>query len=278
MGLLHDLMFRPVDAGYAEAAELAPPATPGARARRTALHLVIAVALGVVTVTAVASLRAPQPSVIASRSLLEAQIADRSAEADELQLSNEELGGTIAELQSDALAEAAPRLFAELQQSELLSGAVAVSGPGLVLEVDDAPVEDGVTQDPSSRVQDLDLQILANGLWAAGAEAIAINDQRLTALSAIRAVGPAILVDLAPLIPPYRIEAVGDVRSMQTAFARSSAANHLALLTSTYGITASTRAETELVLPGAGNTTLLYAAPLGSDVASSLPPQQEGSP
>ena len=278
MGLLHDLMYRPVDAGYVEAAHLPTPGTPAARARRTVAHLLIAVALGVVTVTAIASLRAPQPSVLASRSLLEAQIADRSAEADELQQSNEALGGTIAELQSDALSAADPQLFAQLEQAELLSGAVAVTGPGLLLEIDDAPVDEGSEQEPSSRVQDLDLQIVTNGLWASGAEAIAINGRRLTSLSAIRAVGPAILVDLAPLIPPYRVEAVGDVRSMQTEFARSSAGNHLALLTGTYGITVSTRAQTELTLPGAGNATLLYASPLELDVASSLPPQQEGSP
>ena len=278
MGLLHDLMYRQGDADYTQAAHLPPPATHGGRARRTVLHMAIAVVLGVVTVTAISSLRAPQPSELESRSLLEAQIADRSAEADELQLSNEALAGTIAELQSDALAAADPELFAELQKSELLSGAVAVTGPGLLIEIDDAPADEGIEQEPGSRVQDLDLQIVTNGLWASGAEAVAINGQRLTSLSAIRAVGPAILVDLAPLIPPYRVEAVGDVRNMQTAFARSSAANHLALLTGTYGITVSTRAQTELTLPGTGNTTLLYASPLGSDVASSLPPQQEGSP
>jgi len=156
-----------------------------------------------------------------------------------------------------------------------------VSGPGLVIELDDGEVTD--PEDDAARVQDVDLQIVTNGLWAAGAEAIAINGSRLTALTAIRSAGEAIQVDLAPLLAPYRIEAIGDVRGMQTAFARSSAANHLAFLSGTYGITATTTAAQQLDLPGAGSTTLRHATRL-ADVASSAvpqesaPPQEKGSP
>src|SRR5665811_2130426 len=53
------------------------------------------------------------------------------------------------------------------------SGALGVSGPGLVIELDDGEVTD--PEDDAARVQDIDLQIVTNGLWAAGAEAIAIN-------------------------------------------------------------------------------------------------------
>jgi uncharacterized protein YlxW (UPF0749 family) len=279
MGLLHDLMNRPVEAGYAEAAGRGPrPVSGPARVRRTVLHLLIAVALGLVTASAVQSLRTPEPSALQSRVLLEAEIAERSAAADELQTANETVSAEIAQLQTAALAEADPQLLAEVEASELLSGAVAVAGRGLVLEVDDGPVTGGAQADPLSRVQDLDLQILTNGLWASGAEAIAINGQRLTALSAIRSAGPAILVDLAPLVAPYRIEAVGDVRDMQTAFARSSAARHLSMLTGTYGVVATMSAEDEIVLPGAGNTTLHHASAPAADVASSQPPDEEGSP
>src|SRR5690606_14290788 len=117
-----------------------------------------------------------------------------------------------------------------------------------------------------------------NGLWAAGAEAIAINGHRLTTLTAIRSAGPAILVDLAPLVAPYRIEAVGDVRTLQTEFARSRAATHLAYIMATYDITSTTRAATELSLPGAGSTTLRYAVTGQDGMASSDAPHEEGTP
>ena len=60
-----------------------------------------------------------------------------------------------------------------------------------------------------SRVIYSDLQKVANDLWAAGAEAIAINGQRLTATSTIRSAGAAILVDFRPVTSPYEVSAIG---------------------------------------------------------------------
>ena len=59
------------------------------------------------------------------------------------------------------------------------------------------------------RVLDRDLQWLANALWALGAEAVAINGQRLTATSTIRTAGEAILVDFRPVTSPYEVAAIG---------------------------------------------------------------------
>lgn len=274
MSLLNEVMYHPVEAGYAEAATR--PTTrrsPAAQARRSAVHLAVAVALGLLTASAVVSLRTPRPAEIESRTLLQQEIEERSAHADALAVDNEALSAEISTRQADALAAANPTLFAELEEAELLSGAVAVEGPGLVVELDDAEAEDGEELAAESRVQDVDLQIVTNGLWASGAEAIAINGQRLTALSVIRNVGPAILVDLDPLVAPYRVEAIGDVQAVQTAFARTSAAGHLTTLQGTYGIPASIRAAELLTLPGAGNTTLRYAD-VPDGVASSTPPDE----
>jgi uncharacterized protein YlxW (UPF0749 family) len=106
--------------------------------------------------------------------------------------------------------------------------------------------------------------VVANGLWAAGAEAIAVNGQRLTALTAIRSAGSAILVDLAPLTGPYVIEAVGDPGPMQTAFARTSAGQHLSTLRNTYDIESRIAAAERLELPGSSRTRLQSARPLGT--------------
>ena len=276
MGLLFEVMNRAVDPGYAEAASR-PVLTrsPARLAGRATAHLLVAVLLGIGSITAITTLRAPAENETSPRALLEREIAERSAEAEELARTNESLSAEVSQIQADALEAANPGLFARLQEAELASGAIAVTGPGLVIELSDSQGEQA--DDDAAMVQDIDLQIVANALWAAGAEAIAINGQRLTALSAIRGAGPAILVDLAPLLGPYRVEAIGDARAIQTEFARSSAANHLAFLSGTYGIGVAVTSEGQLSLPGAGDTALSHARALTPDVTSSVD-DQEGTP
>jgi uncharacterized protein YlxW (UPF0749 family) len=99
---------------------------------------------------------------------------------------------------------------ARMRRLETNTGFVAVAGPGVRVTVDDAP-----NGDPTQAVRDEDLALLVDGLWNAGAEAIAINGQRLTALSAIRNSGPAIHVNGRPLAPPYTVLAIGDTRTLQ---------------------------------------------------------------
>lgn len=274
MGLLNDVTSKALGPGYAEAA--ARPRverTAGDRAARTVLHLLLAVVLGMVTVVAVSQLRTRDLAGPSPNALLEREITGRTAETEELASTVEQLSAEIAQIQADAVASLDPELFARLEEYELASGAIGVTGAGLVMVLDDGQSE---TDDEAARVQDVDLQIVTNGLWACGAEAIAINGQRLTSLSAIRSAGQAILVDLTPILAPYRVEVVGDAHEIQTAFARSAAAGHLAFLSGTYGITVTTSAEDDLALPGAGNVTLRHATQ--PDVASSDPSKEEGSP
>ena len=76
-------------------------------------------------------------------------------------------------------------------------------------------VDDNPIGDPVQLVTDADLAMLVDGLWEAGAEAIAINDQRLNPLGSIRNVGSAIHVNTVPLTPPYVVRAIGDSRTLQ---------------------------------------------------------------
>ncbi len=89
------------------------------------------------------------------------------------------------------------------------TGLGKVTGDGVVVTLVDAPPQiDPVTGKPSDDnpgvVLDRDLQDIANALWQAGAEAIAVNGQRLTATSTIRTAGGAILVDFRPVGQPVR--------------------------------------------------------------------------
>ena len=66
----------------------------------------------------------------------------------------------------------------------------------------------------SQLVRDSDLTLLSDALWAAGAEAISVNGQRLTALGAFRNVGTGILLNSQPVNPPYVFDVVGDPDSL----------------------------------------------------------------
>ena len=66
------------------------------------------------------------------------------------------------------------------------------------------------------RITDRDLQVLVNGLWYAGAEAVAVNDNRVGTLTSIRTAGDAITVNYRSIGPPYSVVALGDPESLQT--------------------------------------------------------------
>jgi len=111
-------------------------------------------------------------------------------------------------------------------------------------------------------VRDRDLQRVVNGLWGAGAEAISVNGQRLTALSAIRAAGDAILVDNKPLVPPYTLLAVGDGERLSTAFQSSDDGRYLSVLQDSYDIRTSISVQDRVRLPAAPSLTVRTAEPV----------------
>ena len=96
---------------------------------------------------------------------------------------------------------------------------------------------------------DGDLQRLVNGLWLAGAEAIAINGQRLTQLSAIRTAGEAITVNFKPLRPPYVVEAIGNPDQLPARFIETDGGAWWLNLRSVYGVKFDMHSREELTLP-----------------------------
>lgn len=124
-------------------------------------------------------------------------------------------------------------------------GARPVTGPGMVVTVDDAP---DARSDRQS-VLDGDLQRLVNGLWQAGAEAISVNGQRLTQLSAIRTAGEAIHVNFKPLRRPYAVSAVGNPDQMPARFIETRGGAWWLNLRSVYNVRFEMHSKEELTLP-----------------------------
>jgi hypothetical protein len=109
---------------------------------------------------------------------------------------------------------------------------------------------------------------VVNALWAAGAQGIAVNGQRITSLSAIRSAGDAILVNYRPLNPPYVVEAVGNSRQMLPRFDDSAAVQDLRTAAQNYGLGLTTSTIDSLRLAPA-NAVLRYATQVpGSETNS----------
>ena len=115
----------------------------------------------------------------------------------------------------------------------------------------------------NSEVLDTDLQRLVNGLWLAGAEAIAINGERLTALSAIRIAGSSITVNSNNVSPPFVVEAIGDPDTLAARFIDTPGGQWFLDLEALYGVVLEIETATNeepLTLPAATRLTLRTAS------------------
>ena len=102
-------------------------------------------------------------------------------------------------------------LQAELKKSNMAAGLIPVYGPGIIMTLNDSPRAIQPGDDPNNLlVHDEDILKIVNEMKASGAEAISVNDQRITAMSEIRCAGTTILVNWNKIAPPFIIKAIGD--------------------------------------------------------------------
>ncbi|HEV3475115.1 MAG TPA: DUF881 domain-containing protein [Actinomycetota bacterium] len=103
----------------------------------------------------------------------------------------------------------------EVQTLAVRAGGAALEGPGVTVTLDDSSSRRSPTGDPNDLiVHEQDIQTVVNALWAAGAEAVAVNGERLTSTSAVRCAGNTLLLHGALHSPPYRIQAIGDPQEL----------------------------------------------------------------
>ncbi|GHF92684.1 membrane protein [Streptomyces griseus] len=269
MSLLNNVMDHSLDDGYAEAS--ARRKADGSAGLPRTLKSKLGLAAGLVVAALVVTLGAAEariaaPVVAKEREELIDRINAETQAADTLESSVDALRSDVSERQRKALEQHGG------DQGELvalLAGATPVEGPGVKLVVDDAKNTDQGGGGPressgfadTGRVRDRDMQRVVNGLWESGAEAIAINGQRLTALSAIRAAGDAILVDNRPLVPPYTVLAVGDGKKLATAFRDSADGQYLQALKESFDIRTSISDQAKVQLPAAPSLIVRTAEP-----------------
>jgi uncharacterized protein YlxW (UPF0749 family) len=260
---LTELFHNPLDPGYADAAaRRARDGAPPVRTRRitTAVLAVTLVALGFLLVVAYRQTIADEPTRTQARKTLVDQVQRRRLATDAQQARADDLRAEVTSLRERELGGPA---IARLRDLEAATGLAPVRGDGAQVSLadGDTPI-DPLTgrRNNDGRVTDGDLQKAANGLWSAGAEAVAVNGQRLTSTSTIRQAGEAILVDFRPVTSPYEVVAIGP-DEMADDFRKDYAGQFFKQLATRYGITFDVQRVDGVTLAAASELKLRFATP-----------------
>lgn len=213
-----------------------------------------------------AVLAATQPSG-SPRELRRFELADLVEEQDarvrsaraELARLRSEIGGLEGEKRGAGLG----GLRDEIAALALTGGSAPIEGPGVVVTLGDSSSARSPTGDPNDLiVHEADIQTVVNALWAAGAEAVALNGERLTAASAVRCAGNTLLLHGTLHTPPYRIAAIGEQELLSASLAGQPGMGRLAAASDAFGL--ELEIEAEVIRLGAGPSTFrrLVAEPV----------------
>jgi uncharacterized protein YlxW (UPF0749 family) len=180
----------------------------------------------------------------------------------ELEEAGQELTAEVEELSTSELP---PASGTERTDLGIASGRLAVEGPGITVTLDDAPAPAELTGDiaPDAYVvHQQDVEGVLNTLWAAGAEAVAIQGQRLTSVSVVRCVGNVLLLGGRTYSPPYVIDAIGDPEWLATALRTSPLTEPYRQWAERVGLTWSVKSQPSLRIEAyaGGSITLRYIA------------------
>jgi len=136
---------------------------------------------------------------------------------------------------------------------ELAAGLVPVTGPGVTVELDDAPRQPGrpaLSDDPDDLVvHQQDVQAVVNALWAGGAEAMTLMGQRIVSTSAVRCVGNTVILHGQVYSPPFVVTAVGDPQRMRASLERDPGVAFFKTFVDRFGLGYSVTTEREVELP-----------------------------
>jgi uncharacterized protein YlxW (UPF0749 family) len=199
------------------------------------------------------------------RSPLVETAGELQAQQDALKVAILDLRARIQELEGAGSGSAAvvAQLNDQLEQARIAAGLIALTGTGIVLQLEDSlePVAPDANE-ADYLVGSLDLRTVIEELWTAGAEAIAINGERITPTSAIIDIGPSVLVNSAYLAPPYQVTALGPADLYARLSASPGWVDFIIARAQTYGIRVQFAEPETVDIPAfVGTVTLRYARP-----------------
>jgi uncharacterized protein YlxW (UPF0749 family) len=262
--LLDAVLAETVDPAYAQAtAAREARLRDGSAERRWPRGLLVAVTMALAGILAAVAWHQSQATAQGREQVRSALIGDIDRESkvsDGLSAQLETLRTTVSNTRDRLLATTGvgQEALDQLARAEQGAAAVPVTGPGLLVTLANAdqkatadPVGGSAVPDPRGQVRDGDLQLVVNSLWAAGAEAVSINGQRLGPTTAIRFAGEAVLVDFRPVTNPYQVSAIGDPGTLSRRFLASPEVGALAVISKSFGLRFDFAQEDQLNLPAA---------------------------
>jgi uncharacterized protein YlxW (UPF0749 family) len=198
--------------------------------------------------------------------------------ANELQAQQDDLKQRVLDLraqiqgvedQGAGSADLVRQLNTQLQQARIAAGLISLTGTGIVMQLEDSrePVPPGGSES-DYLVGSRDVRIVVEELWGAGAEAVAVNGERITPTSAIIDVGSSLLVNSAYLTPPYQVTALGAADLYDRLSGSPGFADFVRARSEVYGIRVSLAEPASVDLPAfVGTVTLRYSRPVASPPA-----------
>ncbi|MDQ4084821.1 MAG: DUF881 domain-containing protein [Actinomycetota bacterium] len=257
MSLLNHLLSHTVDEDYAPVAARRGSTREHTTGGLVALMVVLAL-FGLLIVTMVLETNRAAPALEEEREQLIARIEDESREVETLRQRADALEVEVTRLQNRVLSRsrAGQKLESRLQRLSTLSGATPLTGPGMVITVDDAP---DAQAERAGQVLDTDLQKLVNALWVAGAEAVSVDNQRITSRSAIRGAGSAITVNYRSLTTPYVIRAIGNPDTLPARLLETEGGRAWLDLQVNFGVQFTTETRGSITVPGRAPFPIRFA-------------------
>lgn len=142
------------------------------------------------------------------------RVEDLSQQLRKVEKERDALLNEVYELRKSTVSESATR---ELNNVKMSAGLTPLTGPGVVITIDDSKRPTKPGENPNLYlIHDDDILKVINELRAAGAEAISVNGQRLIATSEIRCAGPTLSVNNTRYSPPYEIRAIGEPQTLES--------------------------------------------------------------
>lgn len=263
---LVDLVLNPHDPGYRDAAERRRAAGQQLRwydRPATALGCLL---IGFVLVVAYVHTNRGAPTAKVTHDRLVDRVRAAEHAADDMADTVADLNKQVATIRAAGIGSGT--LADRLAADQLAAGQTAVTGPGLEVRLADPSAPDpdqaggrqGSTPISATHVlTDSDIRSVVNELWADGAQAISVNDIRITSTTSIRFAGEAVLIDFRAVTSPYLIRAIGAADKLATGFAVSTPAARYQTQASALGIGFSFAQKDDLHLPAAAPVSLRYA-------------------
>jgi uncharacterized protein YlxW (UPF0749 family) len=231
--------------------------------------VVVLVLVGFIVATGLVQERLRERQIPERGEQLTRLIEARRRNVRELSEEASSLSQRLTEIQRHEISasERAGRLNRDLERVRVAAGLAELRGPGIVVELaDSARAPQSLAEETDLRIQDVDLQLLANALWRSGAEAVAVNGHRLVATTAIRKAGTQILVNFRPVASPYRVTAIGNPEALARGIESSDLAEQFSVWEEVYGLGFTMHAQEPVVLPPLSELGgFRWATPVGDE-------------